>query len=114
MGRSELTCLEREFLKGGYTYDRDIDEINADIIGSMFRSDFINSWKRASEAAFDSKSMLLNSIIEKSMSDKDLAEDIETAIDLYADSQRTLGFREGINIALNFIIQGMRFPTSNG
>lgn len=86
-------------------------EVNGDIIGRIGNSDFLSYWRHSNEKWEDFGQNKLETIFKSWIEDEDKQRAIMNAVMDVCTNYQTQGFREGFNIALNIIIQGMTFPT---
>ena len=90
----------------------DAHEVNADIIGKMYDcEELLGAWHFASEKRQSTGAERINMILQSWIDDPAKAELLEMEINRYGCREHKEGFREGFNLALNIIIQGMRFPS---
>lgn len=113
MDKKEISLHHAENLLKPAEYNHSVNEINADLIGRMFETEMLSDWLYASEEAHTDRKDKIDEIIESWIPEFEKNQLLINAITDYGNDMRGLGFREGVNIALNFIIQGMRFPTLN-
>ena len=113
MDKKEISLHHAENLLKPAEYNHSVNEVNADLIGRMFETEMLSDWLCVSEQAHTDRKDKVDEIIESWIPEFEKNQLLINAITDYGNDMRGLGFREGVNIALNFIIQGMRFPTLN-
>lgn len=113
MNKQDITVKQvRSYNETHYSHRLGVNEVNADMVGLIYTSGILDDWKTAG-ATERGEGDYLEKMIDAWIEDEEKAAALSDTVSQYASAERTRGFREGFNIALNIIIQGMRFPTRN-
>lgn len=89
------------------------DRINSDILTELFFSNTVMEWQNASGERAHGEYLLerMREVFTEWIGDEKKADVLDGMIADYCTYYQQVGFREGFNIALNIMVQGMRFTT---